>query len=271
LLPRKSTISSTHGFSFVCYRVRIRIEANDPAALARARKQLPYGSKLVSSSRVDRSYALTAASKANNRGLHALYVDGSRLISSRNADRVFHRLESEVRLTIAELAPHRIFVHAGVVAWKGKAIVIPGRSFAGKSTLVAELVKAGATYYSDEYAVLDLRGRVHPFHKPLHIRSRRSERLIDVTELGGRAGTTPLQTGLVLVARFKRGAKWRPRELSSGAGVLELLANTVAARREPEKALTVLQRVVAHAQVLKGVRGEAREIVHSLLALRPKS
>jgi hypothetical protein len=31
---------------------------------------------------------------------------------------------------------------------------------------VAELVRAGATYYSDEFAVLDSRGRVHPFPRP---------------------------------------------------------------------------------------------------------
>ena len=57
----------------------------------------------------------------------------------------------------------RVFVHAGVVGWKGHAIVIPGRSRSGKTTLVAELVKAGAEYYSDEFAVLDAEGRVHPF------------------------------------------------------------------------------------------------------------
>jgi hypothetical protein len=33
----------------------------------------------------------------------------------------------------------------------------------GKTTLVKELVKAGATYYSDEYAVLGGDGRVSAF------------------------------------------------------------------------------------------------------------
>ncbi len=31
----------------------------------------------------------------------------------------------------AELAPERAFVHASVVAWRGRAIVMPGRSFTG--------------------------------------------------------------------------------------------------------------------------------------------
>ena len=149
---RKAAVGPTQSFSFVCHRVRIRIEANDAAALARARAQLPHGFKLISAPRVDRRFELSVAAKRGKRRLQTLYADGSR-VTSGDAGRVLQRLESAVRLTIAELAPHQLFIHAGVVAWKGKAIVIPGRSFAGKSTLVAEFVREGAIYYSDEYAV----------------------------------------------------------------------------------------------------------------------
>ena len=118
---------------------------------------------------------------------------------------------------------------------KGQAIVIPGRSYSGKSTLVAELVRAGATYYSDEYAVLDSRGRVHPFSKPLELREEGEFRQtkITVAELGGHSGTKPLPVGLVLMTQFKNGARWRPRKLTAGKGVLEMLFNTVSARRNP--------------------------------------
>ena len=71
---------------------------------------------------------------------------------------------------VAEEARRGVFVHAGVVGWKGRALVLPGKSGAGKTTLVAELIRAGATYYSDEYAVLDERGRVHPYARPLAVR-----------------------------------------------------------------------------------------------------
>jgi hypothetical protein len=95
-------------------------------------------------------------------------------------------LESEIRQWVAKTAKKRTFVHAGVVNWHKRAIVIPGRSRSGKTTFVAELVKAGASYLSDEFAVLDSRGRVHPFAKPLsigasgcdrHARSQRAEKL----------------------------------------------------------------------------------------------
>ena len=36
------------------------------------------------------------------------------------------------------------------------------------------MVRAGATYYSDEYAVIDDTGLVHPFARPLGIREEGS-------------------------------------------------------------------------------------------------
>jgi len=72
---------------------------------------------------------------------------------------------------IAETAHDRFFVHAGVVGWNGRAIVIPGQSKIGKTTLVEEFLRIGATYYSDEFAVFDRRGYVHPFARPLRVRT----------------------------------------------------------------------------------------------------
>src|SRR5512132_3614681 len=163
------------GFSLKSYGVRIGIRSNDPAALARVCRHLPSEWENVSSAVVDRVYSILIGgkgSRAHVRRLNLLYGDHVRLVRSLDLDTVFETLESDLRLFVAELARHRVFVHAGVVGWKGKAIVMPGRSFSGKSTLVAELVKAGATYYSDEYAVFDSRGRVHPFLKPLEIRAQ---------------------------------------------------------------------------------------------------
>jgi hypothetical protein len=44
------------------------------------------------------------------------------------------------------------------------------------------------------------------------------------------------------------------------------MANTVSARSQPELALTVLPLALESARILKGVRGEAAEIVDSILA-----
>jgi ABC-type ATPase with predicted acetyltransferase domain len=208
-----------------------------------------------------------AGPRAGARRFSLLYGDHLRISRSTNVEDIFDRFESDVRLFVGEFAPHRVFVHAGVVGWKGKAIVIPGRSYSGKSTLVAALVRAGATYYSDEYAVFDSKGLVHPFAKPLEIREEGefTQARVTVGELGGKSGTKPLPVGIVLMTGYKRGATWRPRKLSPGKGVLEMLFNTVSARRSPEKAMSTLRQVTKAAEVLKGTRGDTANVVAALL------
>ena len=190
------------------------------------------------------------------------------LARSPDLDDVLHRLESDVQLYVAERARGKVFVHARVVAWNGKAILLPGRTFSGKTTLVAGLLRAGATYYSDEYAVLDSKGRVHPFPKPLSVRDGseggRPTRY-SPAELGAATGKRPIPVGLVAMTRYRPGGAWRPRRMSGGRAVLALLENTVPARRRPKAAFEALQRVVSQAPVLRGPRGEAGETVEVLL------
>ena len=71
-------------------------------------------------------------------------------------------LDAQIRAQVALMAPEHIFVHAGVVAYDGGAIVLPVFSFAGKTTLVRALVQAGADYLSDEFAVFDRAGASTP-------------------------------------------------------------------------------------------------------------
>ncbi len=201
------------------------------------------------------------------RRLGLLYGDILRLARSTDAEEILEAFEADLKLYVAEAARHRVFVHAGVVGWRGRAILIPGRSFSGKTSLVAELVRAGASFYSDEYAVLDARGRVHPYAKPLAVRveSTQRQRRLTVEALGGVAGGKPLPVGLVVVSEYRAGARWRPRTLTPGQGLLALLSNTVAVRRQPEASLGALREAVARARILKSKRGEAVGVAASIL------
>jgi hypothetical protein len=248
------------------------MRVNDPQLINQLTQHLPPGWKPARSNMVERLYSVFiggAGARSSVRRFNLLYRDITRLSRTLEVDQIFETLESDLRLYVAERAERRLFVHAGVVGWRGRAILIPGRSFTGKTTLVAEMVKAGATYYSDEYAILDERGHVYPFPKPLSIREEGSRRQTNQTveALGGKSGVAPLPVGLVVCGEFKPGARWRPRQLSAGEGLLEMLANTVAARRLPEKALSTLQCVTAQARVLKGARGEAREVAATILKI----
>jgi serine kinase of HPr protein (carbohydrate metabolism regulator) len=176
-------------------------------------------------------------------------------------DLILETFAKHLKIHIAEMARHRVFVHAGAVEWHGRGIMIPGRSFSGKTSLVAELIKAGATYYSDEYAVLDRQGRMHPFSAPLAVRQPDSIRQNNVSpeELGGGTGIKPLSVSLVILSQYVAGEEWHPRQLTPGQAMLELLNNTIPARRRPEAAINTLQKVVGKATTLKGVRGEASQ------------
>lgn len=232
--------------------------------------RLPPGWKPAASLSVDHLFSLVigdTAPRSQVRRFSLAYYDASRFARSRDLDQMLKVFESELQMLVAEFARRRTFVHAGVVGWKNQAVLIPGRSFSGKTTLVTKLVKAGAKYYSDEYAVLDEHGLVYPFPRPLGIRrpNEFETNRTDVASLGGVSGSRPLPVRLVIATKYRAGAKWRPRQLTHGRGVLELLANTVSARSQTHLALTTLPRAVQYAEVLKGVRGEADEVVETIL------
>ena len=280
LLPRTKQMDSigenpahsdwVAGRSIAAYGVRVGIRTNGPEFLDKMLGMLPDIWKPSSSPAVERVFSLrvgTARLRGNERPSHQLYEDQKVVASSRDLDWIIEAFETNLKMYLAEMARRRVFVHAGSVGWKGKAIIIPGRSFSGKTSLVAELVRAGASYYSDEYAVLDKHGRVHPYSSPLAVRDpgtfkqkrRRAE------ELGGENGVGPLPVGLVIVTRYKAGKRWRPRRLSAGQAVLELLANTVPARRKPKVVIPTLQNAVSEAIALKSVRGEAKDTAGLIL------
>lgn len=258
------------GMSFVSYGLRIGIRATKPEVLDRALNHLPPAWKPASSPVVDFLYSLIAGGSRRGskiRSYNLLYAGSARLARTMNLDELFEILDSHLQLYVAERARRRTFVHAGVVGWQGRAIVLPGRSASGKTTLVAALVRRGATYYSDEYAVFDGRGRVHPYPRPLGIRQsngRKSKRLsLDSFEVV--TGEVSLPVGCIVVTEYNAQKRWRPRRLSPGRAVLELFAHAVPARRRPKSTLTTLGQVVDGAKAFKGVRGEADGVVEWLL------
>jgi hypothetical protein len=174
-------------------------------------------------------------------------------------------LESDLHFQIAQHARTGLFVHAGVVGWNDQAIIIPGRSRTGKSSLVAALVRAGATYYSDEYAVLDRTGRVHPYPKPLSLRNGGDGVKTPVEALGGCAGSVALPVGLIVSTYYRPGARWRPRVITAAQAVMALVDNTVLAIERPQLMLETMTRAASGALALKGPRGEADRVAASLL------
>ncbi len=260
---------------FQAFGVKISIEAEKTLYLEKIYRLLeqtfPNGFERVELQEIEYRFVIKS-SKTEKGERFELFRNDEKVIENAGGDFFFQMVESEVRVTVAEFAVSKVFLHAGVVAWNNRAIVIPATSFSGKSTLVAELVKKGAVYYSDEYAVLDAAGNVQPFPKWLSLRG-----IIDpytqlecsVESIGGIAGTKTIPVGMVLIAQYKKEKKiprkWNPRKLSSGQAMMEILPHTVPIRNKPKFVLKVLNNLTSRAIIVKTVRGEAKDFANTLL------
>ena len=258
-----------HSIYVESHGVVIRLTSNSPQALLGALPEI--NANLPGCTITDKSlnWDHEFAYIWNPGGLDAVYKNGERVAVRRRRDWAFQLLGSQIRLTVAEFAPKHVFVHAGVVSVGGKAIVIPAKSFKGKTTLTAELVKRGAVYYSDEYAVVDQEGNIFPFAKDLSMRGIIDDRTqveIPVESIGGTIGTLPITAGLIIITEYSVKARWRPKPVTSGQGFLELINHTVSIRQNTELAFKALGNLVKNAEIIKSKRGDAGLTAEAILA-----
>lgn len=185
-------------------------------------------------------------------------------ISGSLDDATLRAVSSRLELLVCTHLPDRIAVHAGVAVHREQAIVLPGSSMAGKSTLTAALVDLGATYFSDEFALIDEQGLVWPYPRPMTLRSTagRARTLpANAAEVGG----PPVPLGLLADLRYAPES-WRADEMSAAHGVLALLRNSPAAQLEPERAMNCLGAAMAHEPLsVTGTRGDATETAQRLI------
>jgi hypothetical protein len=254
------------GLRFDAYGVRVGVRVNRPDVLPALEGLLPPGIHPAASPDVEQLHSVwIGEDRGRTRAFHLLYAGIERRARTHNLDALFEAFETGVRLGVATAARGRVFVHAGVVGWQGRAILLPGRSGSGKTTLVAALLRAGATYYSDEFAVLDERGYVHPFAKPLSIRDGGATRKQPPEAFGGGPGTAALPVGLIAFGSYRPGGRWRARALSPGQALLALIPHTVPVRRRPEATLAVLRRALEGARCSRVARGAAEDAAPRLL------
>lgn len=260
------------GVAFAGDGASVGVRSNDAAVLERVEAVAPPLWRRQTSPLVERLYSLRVADPSGPAGsprAHHLFMGADRRVSSRDLGAVLETLESDLHVHAALSARQALFVHAGVVGWKGRAILLPAPTMRGKSSLVAALVTAGASYFSDEYAVLDERGWVQPYPKRLSLRTPAGGRKARVTaeDLGGHRGAGALPIGLVAVTAYRDGAPWEPRVLTPAQALLALLENTPLARERTAFALEVLRAVVRDAVAVKSERAAAAEVVPALLTL----
>ena len=259
-------------YAFESFGVRIGISTNDSRVLARV-SELPSGQAAPcdfaltdhrytflteDGARFDVRYDVRAGQPAEETDIWA------GVAGLADIDVAFALLEPHVHSVIGMYAPSHVFLRAGVVSHAGRLLVLPGKGLTGKTELVAALVDAGATYYSDAFAVIDESGVVHPYAKPLSPRSLVGRPNLQALEL---TGQRPAPPAAVVFTGYIPGSDWRPRRPTRGESTLLLISEAAPAQERPKDVMRFATRLMDHDPlVLVSERDEADEVVPLLLA-----
>jgi hypothetical protein len=270
IAQNKNFIENAGEFSdalcFECFGVKIKVCADERFSLAKIRALLPFYAREIGRDAAADFFCAVAMTEEKS----TVYFNGEREYYFPPGEAFVEEcLRLVLRNCVAENTAQVVFLHAGAAAFENKLVLLPGDGHAGKTTLTAELIKAGAIYFSDDMAIIDRRGFCHPYPKPLSMRRRKSnddrQTDMDVSYFGGRQATEPLPVHLIAFAEFKPRAQWKPARLSSGAGLLELLKHARNLLKQPKICLEVLQKTAIQAKIIKSNRGEAERAAKEIL------
>ena len=182
--------------------------------------------------------------RLRRRGLRRWQVDVAEMHAWGPLSATVHEAFVELNrlAAVSAVADHAV-VHAGVVAYDGRAIALVGDSGSGKSTLTAAAVQAGAVFVADEVAVIDADGAVQPFPRPIGVRRG----TMDMLGLSGRRpaaeGSTPVRASrlgqvatapvglaaIVLVQREADATETECTPLSAAEALVMLVHHTLQA------------------------------------------
>lgn len=182
------------------------------------------------------------------------------------------RLAPEVVRVVDETVIRRLdnlrAIHAAVVAFGDRALLLPGSAHTGKTTLTAELLRRGAIFYSDEYALIDREGLVHPYPQPLLPRNGRPEQSpVPPEEFGSHTGSGPLPIRWILGLIYRPETGWKVAPVSQSETVVLLLQNTPHVWARTPELPDILSQAVGSATCLIGTRGEAAAAADEILRL----
>ncbi|MEP6947246.1 MAG: hypothetical protein ABJA02_15105 [Acidobacteriota bacterium] len=248
-----------HHIAFESYGVRFYIQSNRRSTLARS-VRVAQTAMLGRLTEIQFDPAFSGfVVRETSDGLN-LELDGEDLGGNPYKRGFYHYFGSRVKVLVAAAAKDVVFVHAGVIGWKGKAALFPADSHVGKSTLTAALIRRGAVYFSDDYAIVDKNGLVHPFPRKLSIRHRDgSGEWTDrsASTYGAVTGDHPLPIGAAILTRYEERSRWRPKVLTPGVGLLETIPFVIPFNENPAISLSVLKNALAPAIIAKSLRPDA--------------
>jgi hypothetical protein len=217
-------------------------------------------------------------------GIWSVHLDATRVLSTPAPSIAFSYLLWEANRQAIDATTDRVLVHASAAELDGGAIVLPGPMGAGKSTLVAALVRAGLGYLTDEVVALDpATGVIAPYAKylsldpsfgtlmptpPDSVRAFIGDQiLVPPAALRSDALGAPARPRLVVAPRYERGATTVVEPVRPAEALSMLAQHAFHIERDGQRTLDVLAQVVESSSCYRMVSGNLEDATAALLEL----
>lgn len=251
----------SHQVSYREYGLTLSLSVDSPIPGLVERIELPGWRRLPFSPEAP---TYVVSHNPNSQDPHEARLGERLVVANREESRFVSNLQTEIYGYLAEHSSSHAFIHAGAVAVDEKAFLFPGHSHAGKSTFVRALVEAGATYFSDEFGVIEIAtGRIFPF--PRKVMLREPERAVQLPPPSDDVLRRGLAAGGIILLSYQAEAGLELEPCPPPRAALELFSRSVAARRLGAKLLQAYAPVVQAAPCWRGVRGEAAAAARQFL------
>lgn len=249
-------------FGFECHGVKIGIRS-DTLCMPTLRDMLPTTGNITDFENTENLLSVVADQNGNISGLYYNDELAQNFEETGLPPVEILRDKFLIILSLASL-PENIYLHAGSFVWNNRGIIVPGESFSGKTTLVKEFIKAGATYITDDLTILTEAGEILPFPRTLQVRTDTGRELKTAESFGARTLTKKIKLDVILFTAFDENAEWKPQILSPGQAVLKLMDNFYyrsSIIEAPEQIVRTLAAVTNCVKIYDGKRGAAKSVV----------
>jgi hypothetical protein len=211
-------------------------------------------------------------------------IDGPPIVGMTRGDVPAFLMDEVVRGLIVDLNS-AVALHAGAVARNGKAILVPGATGSGKSSLIAWLVDRAFDYLTDEITLLvDAKANLLGLPRAMVIKPGAEKAVRKLSTFAGAAslssgeqfflsapGAEPkggsISCGLIIFPQFTDGADIRIEALSPAAAALRLIACNLNARNLPDGGFAAISRLARSAPAVSLVYGAYEQLEDVIDAL----
>ena len=180
---------------------------------------------------------------------------------------------SRVGFHLADKSQGGALFHAASVHWHGRALVMPGKIGAGKTTLACWLVAHGFGYLSDEFTFIPSgEDRLSAFPRPLNIKPSglravepylqkdgkcedilegKSSSLVPPERFSSQEVLSQARPGMILFPNFQIGSRFRLEQLAASEAGLALMQTILNVRNLSGHGLPETARLVNHFPVYR--------------------